>query len=401
MIRRRKIRLYKGEFFDILKTVIKKQVGNGEFIREFESRFAEYIGTKFAIATCTGRNGLELLLEALSLNQGDEIIFPAYTLKDLISLVKKKGYTPVLVDIDEGTFNINYKLIERAISEKTKVIIATHIFGSPCNISKILDIARRYNLEVIEDCAHAAGSEYNKQKLGSFGRAAFFSFETTKPINTFGGGMVTTSDIKIASYVRDKIKEYPFSKSKIIYKIAYNCFEHFILHSPVYILISFLFRSEYFTHLISNLYRFIHKKSKINRFRYSNLQALFGLKQLADLDKRNRIRQSQKNELANLLSQKIQIQKILEGSLSTNYFFVVRLPFYSRQARKILLKRGVDISIEDEIADDCSDITGSFCPIAKDVFSSLIQIPLYDDININQIKYVARVLNESIVNKPN
>lgn len=394
MIRRRKMRLYRGEFSDILKLILSGKVAKGSYVDEFESKFAQYIGTKHAIATCTGRNGMELIFEALGLEAGDEIILPAYTLRDLVYLIRNKGYVPVLVDIKEDTFNIDLDLIEKAITPQTKVIIATHMFGAPCMIEKIKNIGDRNKIFVIEDCAHAAGAESNGKKIGAFGDAAFFSFETIKPINTFGGGMVTTNHDQIAKFIRKKIKNYHYDQRKVIFKIIYTYIEHFILHSPIYIFITLLFRSKYFTHLISKLYLFIHGKSRINRFQYSNLQALMGLRQLQSLNKRTSQRQENACKLYSLLNKNIVTQEILSDTRSTYYFFVIRTNQCFDEVRKDMLANGVDVSVGNEITDDCSFITGHSCPATKRIFEHAVQVPLYDELNSGQINRIAQVINQ-------
>lgn len=396
MIRRRRMRLYRGEFWDILKTLMTMGVSKGSHIGEFQKQFARYIGVNYAFATCTGRDGLSLILEALGLEEGDEVILPAYTLKDLIFLIQHKGFIPVLVDIDKDTYNIDPTLIERAISRKTKVIVATHMFGSPCDIEKITNMAKRYDISVIEDCAHAAGAEYKGRKVGSFGKAAFFSFEAFKPINTFGGGMVTTDDADIAAYIGNKINKLPYDGKNVIFKIFYTYFEHFILFSPIYFFISFLMKSEYFSRIISKVYLFIHRVSRPHRFRYSNLQALMGLKQLKNLDKRNLLRRKKTADLANLLDSDIATPKTLPGAISTYYFFVIKTQFHSKEIRKYLIGKGVDSSIGSEITDDCSQILcQDDCPLTKKVYRHALQIPLYEELNSRDIKNIAGAINNS------
>lgn len=395
MIRRRMMRLYRGEFFDILKAVITGRVARGEYIEKFEKEFARYVGTKYALATCTGRNGMELLLEALGLKEGDEVILPAYTLKDLVLVIKGRGLVPVIVDIEEDTYNIDPERAEKAITERTRVIIATHIFGSPCNIERLIAIARLHHLAVIEDCAHATGAEYKGRRMGSFGKAAFFSLETIKPVNTFGGGMVTTDDDEVAGYLRGKINGYPYQGRKIVFKIIYSYFEHIILHSPLYLLIALLFRSEFFTKIISALYLFIHKKARIERFHYSNLQALMGLRQLKELDKRNAMRVEKANNLIGLFREDIAVQRAIPQARPIYYFFVIKTSRHFRELRKKLLCNGIDVGTGSEITDDCSKILGSYCcPAAGRVYSQAIQIPFYDGLKTNQIVNIARVINE-------
>ncbi|MBL7197810.1 MAG: aminotransferase class I/II-fold pyridoxal phosphate-dependent enzyme [Candidatus Omnitrophica bacterium] len=394
MIRRRKMRLYRGEFLDVLKSIFKLTVSKGRYIQEFERKFAQYIRVKHAIATCTGRNGMELILDSLKLEKGDEIILPAYTFKDLIYLIQVKGYVPVLVDINSDTFNLDPGKIQQAVTNHTKAIIATHIFGAPCIIDRILAIAEENNVPVIEDCAHAAGSEYRGQKAGSFGKAAFFSFERIKSINTFGGGMVTTNDDEVAQMIRNQIKSYPYTGGKIILKIFYTYFEHFILHSPIYILIAQLFKSQYFTKLISKVYLCIHSKSRVDRCRYSNLQALMGLRQLKEIDKRTSLRQQKAKQLVELLEGNIYPQDVLPDSKSAYYFFVIKTHFPFNEVKERMLRQGIDTSVGSEITDDCSLIINSSCPNARKVFNHAVQVPLYDDLKSEQIMHIAEAVNK-------
>jgi dTDP-4-amino-4,6-dideoxygalactose transaminase len=391
------MRLYRGEFLDIFKTLIEMKVSEGEYIDKFQSEFARYIGVRYAIATCTGRKGLELILEALELEKGDEIILPAYTLKDLIFLIQDKGYVSVLVDIDEDTYNIDTELIKKAITKKTKVIIATHIFGSPCDIEAIINIAEQYNISIIEDCAHATGAEYKGQKAGSFGKAAFFSFEAIKPINTFGGGMVATNDLNIASYVNSKISELPYNSGKVIFKMFYIYCEYLILHGPLYYYISFLLKSDFSSKIISNIYLSIHKASRVNKFRYSNLQAMIGLKQIKNLDKNNLLRREKANNLIKLLENDIIVQRILPNSTSVYYFLLIRTRLRSSEARRYLLKKGIDSGVGSEITDNCFKALYELdSPVVKKVYNHALQIPLYDGLRENDIQYIAESINKMV-----
>ena len=388
------MRLYKGEFLDILKALMMMKVSEGEYVEEFQNEFARYIGVKYAIATCTGRNGLELILEALKLKNGDEVILPAYTLKDLALLIKDRGFIPVLVDIDEDTYNIDIQLIEKAITQRTRVIIATHIFGSPCDIEKIIKITKEYNINVIEDCAHAAGAEYKGQKIGSFGRAAFFSFEAIKPINTFGGGMVTTNDPIISEYINNKIAGLPYNNRKVIFKIFYTYCEHFILHSPFYFFISLFFRSEFFLKVISSIYLSVHHASRISKFRYSNLQALIGLKQLKILDRNNLLRKQKADSLIKLLGDGITAQKILPYADTVYYFFLIKTESCSKELRRRLLKKWIDAGMGSEITDDCSQVLYRLSlPNVKKVYEHVLQIPFYDDLRDKDIRYITESIN--------
>ena len=140
---------------------------SGRRVDIFEDRFSEYLGVKHAICVPSGRWGLYYILESLNLEKGDEVITPAFTYFAVPAAVIKLGLKPIFIDINSENFNIQFQKIEENITEKTKVIIATHLCGFVYELDKIIDIARRYNIKVIEDCAQALGAKYKNKKAGS------------------------------------------------------------------------------------------------------------------------------------------------------------------------------------------------------------------------------------------
>lgn len=398
MIRRRNPRFYQGEWKDILTLLFSGKVTKGEYINLFEKRFAQYIGTKFAIATSSGRSGLEMLLGTLELKEGDEVIVPAYTLKDLIYLIKAKGIVPKLVDIERSSFNINPDLVESKITKNTRVIIATHLFGLPCNMEKILDIAKKYNLRVIEDCAHALGAQFKDKKVGSLGNAAFFSFEVLKSINTFGGGMITTDDEEMARKVRQRLKQYPFGAQRILNKILFTYIEYLIIKSPLYPLLMSLFIYKTTAKMISKMYLFLHRKTRINYLRFSNLQAILGLRQLDSLDESNKKRDGIAMQIEKKLPKNILLQKSGCTENRIFYFFITKIPSNKNieKIKKEFIKYRVDVGIKDEITDNCADILkeSNDYPITREIFNSNLQLPMYDGLKKREVIIIASALNK-------
>lgn len=176
---------------------------NGRFVTEFENKFAEYCGSKYAISCSNGTVSLHLILLAMGIGEGDEVIMPTLTYIATANTVKYCGAKPVFVDSDEDTFNIDPKKIEEKITSKTKAIMPVHLYGLPADMKPIMEIANKYNIPVIEDAAEAHGSEYNGQKVGTFGLAASFSFFGNKVITSGEGGMITTDDEEL--YKRMKL----------------------------------------------------------------------------------------------------------------------------------------------------------------------------------------------------
>ena len=167
----------------------------GKHNKAFQTEFSDFIGTKFSVGLNSGTDALHLALRALDIGRGDEVITTAFTFVATASAIGLAGATPVFVDINPDTFNIDANKIEAAITPKTKAIIPVHLYGQPAEMDKIMDIAKRHNLKVVEDCCQAIGAEYKGQKVGSFGDFGCFSFYPTKNLGGMGdGGMITCSD---------------------------------------------------------------------------------------------------------------------------------------------------------------------------------------------------------------
>src|SRR3954469_8669632 len=166
----------------------------GPQIAEFEYAFEQRAGHGPAIAAAYGRIAFYYMLKALDLPPGSEIIFPSLTFWVVPELARVAGLTVVFADVDPKTFNIDPDSVERLLTDKTRVIVPTHLYGLPCDMDRLLDIAGRHNLIVIEDCAHALGATYKGKPVGTFGTGSLFSFQTLKPLNCYGGGLALVND---------------------------------------------------------------------------------------------------------------------------------------------------------------------------------------------------------------
>ena len=184
---------------DVLKT---PNLALGPKLKEFEKKIAKFTGVKYAIAVNSGTSALHLIIRALGIKEGDEVITTPFSFIASANCILFERAKPGFVDIDGKTLNINPDKIEEKITEKTKAILAVDIFGHPANWDPILKIARKYKLKVIEDSAEALGSEYKGKKCGSFGNVAIFAFYPNKQITTGEGGMVLTNNKKIADLCR-------------------------------------------------------------------------------------------------------------------------------------------------------------------------------------------------------
>ena len=214
----------------------------GPFVKQFEDQFANRVQRKYAIAVTNGTAALDVGIEALGIGPGDEVILPAFTIISCIGQIIRSGATPVLVDSDPLTWNMNLKQVEEKITEHTKAIMVVHIFGLPVDVEPLLEIAKNKNIKIIEDAAEMHGQTYYEKPCGSFGDISTFSFYSNKLITTGEGGMLVTDDEQLAMDCRS-LRNLCFQPKK----------------------------------------RFVHERLGWN-YRMTNLQAALGLAQLERLD---------------------------------------------------------------------------------------------------------------------
>ena len=214
----------------------------GPFVKEFEQKMSERVHRKYGIAVSNGTAALEVAVQALGISDGDEVIMPAFTIISCAMAVTKAGAVPVLVDSDIYTWNMNVDEIEAKITSRTKAIMIVHLYGLPVEVDKILELADKYKLRIIEDAAEMHGQTYKGKPCGSFGDISTFSFYPNKHITTGEGGMIVTDD------------EYLAERCRLLRNL---CFKKDI--------------------------RYIHEEISDN-YRFTNLQAAIGLAQLERLD---------------------------------------------------------------------------------------------------------------------
>ncbi len=207
-----------------IDSAIKRVVDSGRYLLgqevcDFEDEFARFCGVRFAIGVANGLDALTLSLEALNIGNGDEVIVPSNTYIATILAISANGATPILVEPDIDTYNIDPNLIEAAITPKTKMIMPVHLYGQVCEMDAISAIADRYGLKIVEDCAQAHGAEYSGRRVGSFGDCGGFSFYPGKNLGALGdGGMIVTNDADLDRKLRALRNYGSLQKYENIYK---------------------------------------------------------------------------------------------------------------------------------------------------------------------------------------
>ena len=174
----------------------------GPYVTKFEEQFAAYIDVVRAVSVQSGTASLHAALIEFGIGEGDEVIVPALTFVATVNPVRYVGATPVFVDVDPNTWNIDPHEIEKAITPKTKAVLPVHLYGNPCDMKSIMEIANKHNLIVIEDATESLGATFGGRQTGTFGDAGCFSFNGNKVITTGGGGMVVTKAVERAEHIK-------------------------------------------------------------------------------------------------------------------------------------------------------------------------------------------------------
>lgn len=356
----------------VTKVLKSKWLTMGPKTIEFENKFSKYIGSKFSIAVNSCTSALFLSLKALNIQPGDEIITTTFTFAATANTIIHCGAKPILVDIDPNTYNINTKEIEKRISSKTKAIVVVHYGGQSADMDNIMKIARKYDLKVIEDAAHAAGSRYsNGKKIGNMGNLTCFSFYATKNLTTGEGGMITCNDNKLVKRLKN-LRLHGMSKDawKRYYGVKSNWY--YDITEPGY---------------------------KCNM---TDINAALGLIQLQKLDRANNKRRSialKYNKQLNELD--VQLPFIDNKNESAYHLFPIQLNSFNRdQFINDMNSHGIATSVHfiplhmmSYYQNEFGYQDGDF-PISEKVFHKIVSLPIYPQLSDSQLKYIIRTIKK-------
>lgn len=351
----------------ILSVLKTSSLALGPRLRQFEEKFCQYIGTKYAVAVSSGTAGLHLLAQALEIKRGDEVITTPFSFIASANCILYEGARPVFVDIDPDTLNVDPQKIEKAITKRTKALVIVDIFGHPADWSPILKIARKHNLKIIEDSCEALGAEYQGVKCGNFGQAAVFAFYPNKQITTGEGGMVVTDNKNIADFCRSMANQGRRVKNG-------KWLEHIRLGY---------------------------------NYRLSDINAALGIVQLARIDeifkKRDRVAKIYNRHLSDIPA--IRVPYVSRQVKISWFVYVIRLTDkYSCRDRNVILKKLQKGGIECSNYFQCIHLQpfykklfgykrGDF-PIAESVAERTIALPFYNNLKEPEIRYVVKALKQ-------
>jgi len=338
----------------------------GKYVEEFERKFAEYCGCKFGVSTTSGTTALHLALASLGIKKGDEVIVPAFTMISSVFAVVYCGAKPVLVDAEPETWNMDVNKIEEKITDRTKAIMPVHIYGHPCDMDPILEIAEEHDLYVVEDAAEVHGAEYKGKKTGGIGDVGCFSFYGNKIITTGEGGMVVTNDKGVAARAMS-LKDLAFSKER----------------------------------------RFLHTDLGFN-YRMTNIQAAIGLAQLEKIDELVERRRRNAHLYNSLLRDTKGIKLPIEREWAKNVYWMYSILIEDEfgmsrdELMEGLAKRGIETRTffipmhQQPVFRKMGLFEGEKYPVAEELSRKGMYLPSGSGLKEEQIKLICEEIKEIV-----
>lgn len=382
----------------------------GPAIEEFEGAFSRLHAGRAAITASYGRMAFYYILKALQFPPGSEIIFPALTFWVVPEMARVLGLKPVFADVDPETFNLDPQALKRAITPNTRAVVPTHLYGQPCDMDEILAIAESRGLVVIEDCAHALGAEYRGRPAGVFGDASFFSFQTLKPLNTYGGGMALVRDPSLAEAVRKLANEEPWPlESEVRKKLNIGRIQRVLTRPDVFrwTLFPILWASS-FVRARPDVYlweaiRPLDPLPDGYRRRFSNVQAVLGLEGLRHLPAWTAATRRNAELVTRALSgvEFVRPPKQSPGRTHVFYQYCLYTPDRDRLVRWAI-RRGLDV--ETLHVDVCTRLPlfepyWSAAPGA-DRAAQAVQLPVYASLSEDQMEWIAGIVKGFFTSNP-
>lgn len=335
----------------------------GKYISQFENDFAKYCGVRYGITTTNGTTALHLALVTLGIGAGDEVLVQTFTNMATVFAVRYVGAKPVAIDIEPDTWNLDPNLLEKKITPNTKAIMVVHIYGHPVDMDPVMEVAKKHNLFVIEDCAEAHGAEYKGKRVGSFGDISCFSFYANKIITTGEGGMVITDNRELADRARS------------LHSLSYG-------RGPN---------------------KFMHEEVGYN-YRMSNVIAAIGCAQLAKIEKIIEMKRNMaafyNRELSGFKALQLPVEKPYAKNVYWMYLVVLRDMWRGRRKEVMtaLKDRGVETREafvpynQQEIFVREGLVQPDECPVANDIGENGFYLPSGPILETREQQYVVDAL---------
>jgi len=335
------------EISAVVKVLESGFISSGKKVEEFEKKFAEYCGTRFAVATNGGTSALHAALLAVGVGKGDEVITTPFSFIATSNAVLMCGAKPVFVDIDPRTYNLDPKLVREAVTDKTQAILPVHLYGLPADMKEIMKIAEENDLKVVEDACQAHGASINKKRVGSFGTGCF-SFYATKNMTTGEGGVITTND-------------------ETVYDNCKSIINHGQSEKDVYARLGF-------------------------NYKMTELNAAIGLEQLKKLDDFNAKRVLNAEKLSESLKNHFSVPFVPDGFAHVFHQYVIKVK--DRQGfRKEMLDKGVQTGIHYPVPIHLQQFYKKLShnisfPVAEECAGRVVSLPVHPGLSSEDINKI-------------
>ncbi len=376
-------------------------IQNGKYISIFEKRIADLLGIRYAFSFSSGRMALYAILKALDIKDGDEVIVEGYTCVVVPAAIIYAGVKPVYVDISAKDYNIDVKKMETKITRKTKAIIAQHTYGNPANVATFKQICRRYNLFLIEDCAHTLGTSDKGSMLGTMGDVAFFSTDHTKFISTSVGGIAITNNEIIGKKLKEIYDDTPFLKKRHILKILLQLIMVNIFFTPHFY---YLGKTLFSIYGALDLSFYMANYSEIKKpvtypypARMSNMQAKIGISQLNNLQQNINHRKAIYKKYQEMFKN-FKLKHTSEAPLRVVLEVTNRDEWIKRLSPVLSVESWFDSCFQGK-KDKLEEVfyrTGE-CPIAEGITKTNINFPTHLKIRAVDIDNMSRLLNQTLI----
>lgn len=393
MIPRRRIEIERADFADLLRGLGDSAATAVAAVSAFEKAASAALDGRMLRATASGRDALDLILDGLGLVSGDELVVPAYTLGELVLRMQARGLRPVAADVDVDTYAVTPESVARAVTLRTRAVVALHAFGAPCDIEGIAAVTAARGLPLIEDCAHAFGARISGQPAGSFGTAALFSLEVAKPVAAFGGGLFATAREDLFAAAAARLNQRQRNPWPVTRKALMKSIEEIAVRSPAYAVAARLMFREKKSGGFEQSYRGLHDWVRPANVAFSGFQARMASRRLERLPQRNRELNLLWQQLAGSLPPGSKAQHRARYGEPAAYNFVARydgdLPGLRRRAQAL----GLDLAIHGEVLDDVAALLGQTdCPGAAQVYAQAVAIPLHRGIDAQRLQRIGEIL---------
>ena len=393
----------------------------GEVVQRFEQAFAAELRAPSAVALPHARVALLQLLRVLSLPPGSEVVMTPVTIPEIVSVVLIAGLRPVFVDLGERTCNIDCDDLERKITPRTKLILLTHLCGLPSEMERVMALAQRHGLEVLEDCSQGPGAQFAGRTLGLWGRAGFFSLTPLKPVSTFHGGMVVTTDASLERELRrlNATGPGPLPKRELLRLFVRDNLLNGVTDLTMFSLLTHhavrageLLNPELVREFQrGNFFNSKVKRRKVVRLerlpewmfaRYSDFQASTGFRGLRDLVAGNRRRRELSLLLHRLLTEArvpglLRLPANTEGCTFWRFPLWVERPGDLPRLRRHLFARGIDSSptnLECCSREDAYSEFAADTPHARRFVDGMLFLPMHPNLNEGDMRRMAEAVAE-------